>query len=213
MKLHLGCGQVYLNGYQNIDFPLEQHTVQEKSIADEYADIRLLKYDKNSIEEVRLHHLFEHFPRHIAIALLAAWQTWLTKGGKIVIEVPDFIESSKLILNNNTNNRDRNIALRHIFGSNEAPWATHYEGWTKNNFINILKRFGFKDIKFEKSQYLATRNITVTATKGLFNLSISKAEKEARNYLREFTVNDSDFELHLLDIWLDEFKNQLLKNV
>lgn len=211
MKLHLGCGQVYLDGYTNIDFPLSEHTVQEKSVADEYADLRELRYKKGSVDEVRLHHTFEHFPRHIAIALLAGWQIWLKRGGTLKIEVPDFTESAKLVINNKTPKRDKEVALRHIFGSNEAPWATHYEGWTEDNFKEILSLYGFKKIVIEKSAYMATRNITVTAKKGLLNLSSKKAHEQAKKYLKNFTVNDSDFEINLLDIWMKEFDTQLSK--
>ena len=61
MKLHLGCGQQYFEGYRNIDFPLTQHTVQTKSVADEHADLTSLRYPAGSIDEIRLHHVFEHF--------------------------------------------------------------------------------------------------------------------------------------------------------
>ena len=76
MKLHLGCGQRHFEGYVNIDYPLSEHSVQQTSISDEYANLLELRYKPNSIEEVRLHHVFEHFPRAVAAALLYSWSTW-----------------------------------------------------------------------------------------------------------------------------------------
>ena len=86
MKLHLGCGERYLEGYINIDYPPEQHTVQQNTKVDHYADITKLNYPENSIDEVRLHHVFEHFDRATALALLCNWHTWLKPGGKLLIE-------------------------------------------------------------------------------------------------------------------------------
>lgn len=213
MKLHLGCGQVYLEGYTNIDFPLDKHTVQQKSVADEFHDLTKLHYKPKSIEEVRLHHTFEHFPRHIAVALLAGWHTWLRRGGLVHIEVPDFEESAKLALNRKAPEHDRKVAMRHIFGSNEAPWATHYEGWTEASFRELLKIYGFKIVNIEKTAYMATRNITVIAKKtSLTELNQSKARKLASEFLRGYTVNDSDFEKSLLNIWLGEFDDQFKIN-
>ena len=79
-KLHLGCGQRYLEGYVNIDFPAAEHTVQEQSVADRHADLLCLSYPAGSIDEIRLHHVFEHFDRHTACALMASWQSWLKVG-------------------------------------------------------------------------------------------------------------------------------------
>ncbi len=213
MKLHLGCGQVYLEGYINIDYPISEHTVQEKSVADEFADLRELRYKRKSVEEVRLHHTYEHFPRHIALALLAGWHTWLKRGGVVHIEVPDFDESAALVLDPKLALRDRNVALRHIFGSNEAPWATHYEGWSAGRLQAALNLFGFSVISSEKTAYLATRNITVIAKKkGFKELTSKKARQLASEYLKNFTLDESAFETSLLNIWLDEFDEQFKKN-
>jgi hypothetical protein len=81
IKLHLGCSQKYLESYTNIDFPLTEHSVQTKSIADEHHDILGLSYPVGSIDEVRLHHVFEHFDRPTACALIASWGTWLKEDG------------------------------------------------------------------------------------------------------------------------------------
>jgi predicted SAM-dependent methyltransferase len=212
MKLHLGCGQVYLDGYVNIDFPLSEHTVQEKSVADEYHDLTTLRYEAKSVDEVRLHHVYEHFPRHQALALLAAWHTWLKRGGRIHIEVPDFDVSAKLVVDPKQPDRDRKVALRHIFGSNEAGWATHYEGWSAGRLTEAAKLIGFKDIEIKQESYLATRNVIITARKkSLGELDARKARALAKKYLTNFTLNDSEFETSLLEIWLGEFDEQFKK--
>jgi len=89
MKLHLGCGGKYLEGYVNIDFPSNEKTIA-KVKADLYQDIRELEYKDGSIEEIRSHHLFEHFSRVEALKLLLKWQRWLKIEGKLIIETPDF---------------------------------------------------------------------------------------------------------------------------
>jgi len=211
MKLHLGCGQIYLEGYVNIDYPLTEHSVQEKSVADEFADLTKLKYKPERIDEVRLHHVFEHFPRTSAVALLASWHSWLKKGGKVHIEVPDFFATAELVLNPSTNEEDRKVGIRHIFGSNEADWAVHYDAWGEERFRELFKIFGFKVEKVERNSYLATRNIEVIAKKNKKTPDKEKVKKIAREYLKQFTVNDSDFETKLLDIWMGHFNEQLDK--
>lgn len=212
MKLHLGCGQNYFEGYVNIDFPPSEHTVQDKVVADKHADLTKLRYKAKSIDEVRLHHVFEHFIRPQALALLASWHSWLKMGGRMHIEVPDFDATAKLVLGRFTNNRDRKVALRHIFGSNEAPWATHYEGWSRKHLVEVLNRFGFRIESTDKSAYLATRNITVLATKSSDTPSQTKLIETAKSYLRDFTV-DEKAEAALLEVWLEQFKTQLAKTI
>ncbi|MEX2006652.1 MAG: class I SAM-dependent methyltransferase [Candidatus Saccharimonadales bacterium] len=211
MKLHLGCGQVYLEGYVNIDYPLSKHTVQQKSVADEFADLTDMKYKPESIEEVRLHHVFEHFPRTQAVALLVSWHSWLKKGGRVHIEVPEFDATARLVLDPKVPKKDRRLAMRHIFGSNEAPWAVHYDGWNEERFKELFDTFGFKTEKVERNSYMATRNIEVFAKKNKKTPSSDKIREKARDYLRPFTVNDSEFETRLLEIWLNDFTGQLKK--
>lgn len=125
MKLHLGCGEKYLDGYLNVDFPSDNHTVQKKSVADRYCDVAKLDFAGESVDEVRLHHLFEHFSRPKALALLCRWTDWLKVGGKIHIETPDWDASILTYLSPLTSYDQREQILRHLFGSHEAPWAVH----------------------------------------------------------------------------------------
>lgn len=211
MKLHLGCGQVYLKDYTNIDFPLSEHSVQEKTVADKHADLTKLRYKSGTIDEVRLHHTFEHFIRPEALALLASWHSWLKVGGRLHIEVPDFDATAKLVLKRRIDDRDRKVALRHIFGSNEAPWATHYEGWSEQRLREVYEAFGFEVDEVVRGAYLATRNITLIGHKTKKTPAKSTLSKIAKNYLYNFTVDDSDFETRLLGIWVSQFEAQLAK--
>ena len=143
MKLHLGCGQKHLKGYINIDFPISKHSIQEISMADIHTDITQLSYPLSTIDEIRLHHVFEHFTRPIAYALIAVWRHWLKTRGILHIEVPDFYKTSLLILNPFSSSRKKSIALRHLFGSHEASWAVHREGYTISRLRKMLKITGF----------------------------------------------------------------------
>lgn len=207
--MHLGCGQYYLDGYVNIDFPLSEHTLQQESVADEYQDLARLRYSAGSVDEVRLHHVFEHFPRTQAAALVASWHSWLKRGGTLRIEVPDFDATAALVLDPNAPTRDRRVAVRHLFGSNEAPWATHYDGWSESRLRELLGAFGFETREVTRNAHLATRNVEIAATRGTAPATREGALEAARGYLREFTLDESEFETHLLEIWLDQFRDQL----
>ncbi len=207
MKLHLGCGQNYLQGYVNIDFPSSSHSVQEASVADLQADILSLRYEPGTIEEIRLHHVFEHFPRPLACALLAGWFSWLKIGGLLHIEVPDFQKTARVILSAFTSFKKKVVAERHLFGSHEAHWAIHCEGYTPTLLKNMLKSFGFTVIKTKKNSWCGTYNCEIFAEKISTDLSTIEFERITENYLRKFLLNDQ--ENRLLEVWLKTYKEQV----
>jgi len=147
MKVHLGCGNKYLEGYLNIDLPSSEHTIMDVK-ADMYADIRTVQFPENSIDEVRLHHLFEHFNRAEALKLLSRWRTWLKVGGILHIETPDFQLCAFLYLF--ASHRYKFQLGRHIFGSQEASWANHLDFWDKKKYKFILKKMGFDIVKIKR---------------------------------------------------------------
>ncbi len=130
LKLHLGCGRNYLEGYVNIDLPSEDQELM-KAKADVYKDIRDLEYPDNSIDKIRNHHLLEHFTRQEALKLLLQWRKWLKPNGFLVIETPDFEKCIELFLKSDVNTKFK--IARHIFGSHESDWAVHKNYWDKNN--------------------------------------------------------------------------------
>lgn len=211
MKLHLGCGQRYLEGYINIDFPLSSHTVQTQSVADLHADITALCYAPESLDEIRLHHVFEHFPRPVACGLLAVWFSWLKPGGRMHIEVPDFLRTACIILNPLASFKKQAVAERHLFGSHEASWAVHCEGYSPDMLKNMVTTFCFDVHKIKKNVWQCTHNFELiafrTAKPPIKEAFITHAE----NYLRNFLLDESEQELRLLASWMDSFTEQLEK--
>lgn len=212
MKLHLGCGQKYLKGYLNIDFPLSKHSIQNKSVADKHINLLKLNYPEDSIEEIRLHHVFEHFTRPIACALISIWYLWLKPGGILRIEVPDLYNIAKTIINPFANNYAKTKAIRHLFGSHEASWAIHCGGYTSSSLKRFLEHYGFKIIKLNRNSWKGTHNIELIAEKKQIDFDLKKLEIITKNYLKQFLIDQSESELRLLSVWMNEYKKQIKKS-
>jgi predicted SAM-dependent methyltransferase len=199
-RLHLGCGERYLDGYVNIDYPPSEHTVQKTSPADQLADITRLEYAPESVAEVRLHHVFEHFDRPTALRLLIDWHEWLEEGGRLVIETPDF-ERSARAFTRRFRRGDPGTILRHVFGSHEAAWAVHWDGWYAERYLRTLGALGFGSIGFKREKWRGTYNITVTAHRRGGSRDRSAQLRAAEGLLRDSLVDESESELRLLAEW------------
>jgi hypothetical protein len=208
VKLHLGCGQRYLEGYVNIDFPISEHTVQQDSVADLHADILGLRYPVSSVEEIRLHHVFEHFPRPVACALLASWYSWLCPGGTLHIEVPDLRRTALVLSSSFSSFKARAVAERHLFGSHEAAWAAHLEGYSPRSLRVMLKWFGFKTWRIRRNSWRGTYNFELFATKAPAVLSREALAQAASGYLESFLLDRSPSELSLHDVWMEGYRRQ-----
>lgn len=211
MKLHLGCGENYLKGYINVDFPSTKHSVQQRRVADVCKDILKLRYSAESIEEVRLHHVFEHFSRSVVFGLLASWWSWLIPGGTLRIEVPDFDKTALRVINPFTNTKQKYVALRHIFGSQEASWAQHSEGWSVERLKTVLKNFGFQPKKVLKNSWKGTYNVEIIATKTNKDMKKKEFEHIAQSILTNYLLDNSSSEMRLLQVWMKNYNEQVSK--
>lgn len=207
-KLHLGCGQVYLDGYTNIDYPMENHSVQLKSIADITTNLLELNYPKSTVDEIRLHHVFEHFSRPVAFSLVASWNSWLKIGGILRIETPNYNKMAWISINPFVSRKKRGVALRHIFGSQEAHWANHFDGYSKEIYEEIFNLLGFKLIDIKFNSWKGTHNIEVFAKK-INDLSIDDVLQASNIYLSNYLVDES--EGNLLIYWKNLLSEQLTK--
>jgi ubiquinone/menaquinone biosynthesis C-methylase UbiE len=207
LKLHLGCGEQYMEGYINIDYPSSEHNVM-KIKPDIFADITKLDYPAGSVDEIRLHHVFEHFNRVTALAMLIKWQTWLKTGGILHIETPDLVGCAK-ILTSNASLKTKMGIVRHLAGDQAAHWAYHVDHWFGERFEKTLLAFGFKNIKiknwsWDHEPYLA--NVEVIAEKNT-SYPIDKLLIIADFLLWDSTVAEVEKPTYL--VWKEQLRKVL----
>jgi hypothetical protein len=156
MKLEIGSGLKPHEGYTTID-------VEEYAHPDFVGDFRTMSFE--GLEEIRSHHLFEHFSRDESGEILSLWYKWLKPQGILIIETPDF-EGICEQFTKRISRKERYWLCRHAYGSQEQPWAYHKDGWWVEKFRQILPLYGFKITGISKSvsrSYLP--NITIVAKK------------------------------------------------
>ncbi len=152
LKLHLGCGNIYLKDFINIDIE------DWSGICDLVADAsNLFMFSENSVNHIFAHALLEHIPPWNTIKTLKEWYRILGPQGTIQIEVPDLERVFRNWLDNRTLNEEE--AINNIYGGNKSPDKTyfhqdHLTGFTYDRLTKIMKECGFTNFKrLEHSEY------------------------------------------------------------
>lgn len=150
-RLEIGSGRMAHKGYETID-------VEEYAHPTYLGDFRTMVF--TDIDEIRSHHLLEHFGREEGIEVLKQWYSWLKVGGILIVETPDFEGICRDFAVNPY------WLTRHAYGSQEREWAYHKTGYYEQSFKEILPKIGFKILEIRKSKSRKILpNITIIAKK------------------------------------------------
>ena len=90
MKLHLGCGERYLEGFIHVDLAQYDHIDYEMPVDN------LEIFSDNSAEEIYASHVIEYFDREEIKSVLKEWNRVLKKNGVLRLAVPNFPELIKV---------------------------------------------------------------------------------------------------------------------
>jgi len=137
IKLHLGCGEVRLPNFINID-------LRKTKSSDLVQDIRnLKKFNKNSVDEIYVCHVLEHFGKYELKKILLNWNKVLKKNGKLKISVPDFRKICEIYL------KTGKIKLIEgpVVGGQTYKNNFHYNIFDFNKLKRLLLDSGFYLIK------------------------------------------------------------------
>jgi len=146
VKLHVGCGDVYLESYINIDVPVEGESLVDHIQARE-PDVRtymhdLSMFDDESVDVIETYNTIEHAPFWNARKALAEFYRVLKPGGELVIECPDL---KKCCFNYIQNRNFEKIGLYGIYGDGDYPIASmvHQYGYSPESMTKELEKVGF----------------------------------------------------------------------
>lgn len=159
LKLNLGCGQRHLDGYLNIDF-ISNDKVKPNFVQD-CTDLK--NFQDESVDEILLIHVFEHFDPNDAEKILKEYYRVLKKGCKLILEIPDTIELCKHF--EDSNELERIIILEGLY-STSTPWAPHRFGWYDDLLGKVMYVAGFRGmVKLPPVYKFQGFNMRIEATK------------------------------------------------
>lgn len=137
MKLHVGCGNVILPGWINLDI--------EKLPGVDVVDniTTLTKIPDNSCEVIYASHVLEHVGRNEFEDVIRIWNKKLKKNGTLRIAVPDF---EKIITwYQKTKHVIDIVGL--VSGGQKTKYDYHKMIYDKKSLTEILLKMGFHDIR------------------------------------------------------------------
>jgi len=171
MKLHLCCGNVYLDGYVNVDIYIDGKTkyachnpelveqmkttlgnyykfefgnvpMRQLRLVDRPMDLRLFfPTEDGPYEQIVMVQGIEHFFRHEAIDILKRCWENLIEKGQLLLDFPDVLASAKMI----EEGKDE-LAMRYVYCSGRDQYSVHKWGWTFEMMEEVLKAIGFSQI-------------------------------------------------------------------
>lgn len=159
-KVHLCCGDVYLEGYINVDRvgssayqPLKGTTLNnyytnslhnnKQPVIDRWMDIESgWLFESESVDEFVMISAFEHFSRDAAEKLLDKVYTSLKYGGKFKFDFPDIPKTIEKYKD------DPEYMMRMIYGSQKNEGGFHRWGYTKESIWKKLAKQPWLDIRF-----------------------------------------------------------------
>lgn len=139
VKVNLGSGKDYRDGYINIDNGSIFNTKRDIT-----ADIFYYDMPLDSVDEILLSHLVMYIRPDEMEILLKRWYGWLKSGGKIEIETIDIEKVMVYALNPIEDKRVDSWGFTNIFGTEET--GPHRWGWRADILEEKLKKVGFSSI-------------------------------------------------------------------
>lgn len=175
--LNLGCGGRPLKGWINID--LYDYEKNDSSRSGAFFDLKMdisdLDVDDETVDEMLLVHVVEHFTRWKTVSLMTHYYQKLKKGGRIIVEMPDLDRCIELYLQGkqaphmNTPIGPINMGFSQFYGNqwDELEYETHRYVWTIREFTSVLKNIGFSMIQANHDAvfHLKGRDMFVVAEK------------------------------------------------
>jgi predicted SAM-dependent methyltransferase len=153
IKLNLGCGGRPLKEWINVDFFDYEKNDSSRSGAqyDIKMDITSLDVADESVDEMLLVHVVEHFTRWRTLSMFRHYFDKLRPGGKVIVEMPDLDQCIKIYLSGqiaphmNTPIGLQNMGRTQFYGNqwDELDYETHRYVWTIEEFFSQLKALGY----------------------------------------------------------------------
>ena len=134
IKLHLGCGDINLQGWINVDGRPGSH-IHIVSL-----DFNLSEFSDSSVSEIYMCHVLEHFSYKEGLDLINKLRKKLKPMGILRLSLPDFDKLINIYKLNKNNIKSIKSAL---MGGQTYELNFHKSMYNKSYLIEVLKEAGF----------------------------------------------------------------------
>ena len=129
MNLNLGCNDLPLEGFINID-------IDPSVNPDVVADSMELPYPDNSVDEIYAGHLLEHVTS--PDKALKEWYRVLRPGGRITITVPDTQKALEMF---NNGGISYDLLTQVVYGATDRDQQNHAHVYTETILLDQMKPY------------------------------------------------------------------------
>lgn len=158
LKLNLGCGQMYLPGWVNID--LDQNVKPDLLCG--FNDLHH-HFEKHSVDEILMLHSISYLRLWEARDFFKRTNEILKVGGTLTLEFPDLVKCAKVVTS--ANDLDQYLeGVRGIFAfdldqiKKKESFGTYSFGWSSWHIKKELLEMGFKEVQILDPETHGKRN-------------------------------------------------------
>ncbi len=137
-KVHIGCGPINIEGWINIDARNDSHVHINTDVID------LKNFTDNSLGEIYLCHVLEHFSFEEVASVLEVFYKKLKIGGTLRLSVPDFKLIAKSYLSEKVSLKSLKYAL---MGGQDYEYNFHKSIYDFETIDELMSLAKFKDIQ------------------------------------------------------------------
>jgi predicted SAM-dependent methyltransferase len=152
VRLNIGCGARILPGWVNCD--IERHP-RAKKAPEILCDAKTIPLGDGVADTVMAIHVFEHFPRWEADAVLEEWKRLLKDGGRLILELPNLVKCCRNYLEGRNGKNADQLGRWGIYGDAtlENRYMLHPWGYSPEELIGMLTAHGFRNAVERQTEF------------------------------------------------------------
>jgi len=136
MKLHIGCGKRFIQGYKHVDIISYEHI----DFVQDAMDLHLIQNE--TVSEIYACHVLEHFKRHQIETVLIEWNRVLKVGGVLRLSVPNF----NAIIEEYLQHGDISKLQGLLYGGQTYDYNFHHVVFDLEHITLLLVNAGFGNV-------------------------------------------------------------------
>lgn len=128
---------------------LRSGAINQEYVCDRYGSFSFLPVAEGSVDEILSRQAFEHISCFEAKAALGVMREALKIGGLLTIDVPDHVETMRLLLETHDP-----FYIRHLMGPRRGQRGVHMQSYSFDGLKDLVESHGFKFVATQPNIHL-----------------------------------------------------------